>query len=191
MMMTAPTPDDEALEEGLHAAIFDLPGDMHAYLLIDASCSPDIHVMLDAFPERAQCLFDGEAGEDLAEVGPWLAELRPHGDLFDWFLAEGWGHDWGVIIQTELEFGRLKTHLKKFLKIEREDGEKNFFKFYRPGHLNTFLPLFDSQQRQKFMRGINAWLFEDQARPNHLLSYRLSSDGELNIGCTNISEVDG
>lgn len=169
----------DAIQEGLSAAVFEPPEDGRAFLLIDASCRPDIHVTLDAFPERAQCLFDGEVGDDLAEVGPWLAELLPNGDVFEWFVSEGWGRDWGVIIRTEQEFGRLKTHLKKFLMVEREDGEKNFFKFYRPRHLNTFLPLFDQPQRQRFMRGLTAWLAEDPVDHDFILTHRLDDTGKL------------
>lgn len=181
MMPDTSTPDEEALAEALHEAVFELPEEMRAYLLIDAACSPDIHVTLDAFPEHARCLFDGEVGGDLAEVGPWLAELRPYGDLWDWFVDECWGRNRGVIIHSRLEFHRLKAHLKKFLMVEREDGEKNFFKYYRPRHLNTFLPLFDLGQRQKFMRGIDAWFTETPEDRRAVLVSRMREDDSLDV----------
>lgn len=130
------------------------------FLLLDAAADPAIHVHLDAFPEPARCLFDGAVADDLAEVGPWLAEPTRHGDLWDWYLEEGWGRDWGVILVSALPAPRLKQHLKKFLNVERENGERNFFKFYRPQHLVAYLPVFDSVQTAQFMRGIDAWIVE-------------------------------
>ena len=160
MLSFLPDPATLALRDRLTDIVFDAPGGVRPYLLLDAAADPSIHVHLGAFPEPARCLFDGETGEALCDVGPWLAEPARHGDLWDWFLQEGWGNDWGVVVQTAMPMARLKRHLKKFLRVERSDGEPMFFKFYRPAHLATYLPIFDDDQRTAFMKDVEAWIVE-------------------------------
>lgn len=142
--------------------------------MLDASISPDIAVCSQAFDEPSRCLFDGAAYEELADVGPWLIELRRYGDAFDWFVGDGWGKNWGIVIQTRLPLARLKTHLKKFIKVEDDDdGQTYFFKFYRPEHLKNFLPEFDPDQQQRFMQGIDAVLAEQTRAPQMLERYAM------------------
>ena len=190
----SPPPEKEALELALDALIFDpVEADedarkaandtqtppLTAYLLLDASISPDIPICVEAFPETARCLFDGAAFEELADVGPWLVELRRYGDAWDWFVADGYGQNWGIILQSRLPLMKLKTQLKKFIKIADEEGNTYFFKYYRPQHLNAYLPGFDQDQRTSFLRGIDAIWAETHQSPETLLHYSLAPDGSL------------
>ena len=190
----APPPEVEALALALEQVTFESleadaaaraeAGDtetppLRAFLLLDASRSPDIPVLAEAFAEEARCLFDGQAFDDLGDVGPWLIELRRHGNAFDWFVEDGWGNDWGIVIQTRLTLARLKVHLKKFIRVEDEAGEVYFFKFYRPRHLNTYLPLFDADQLARFMGPIRAIHAEREGDATILLRHRLEEDGAL------------
>ncbi len=152
---------------------------LRAFLLLDASQSADIPVLAGAFAEEARCLFDGQALEDLGDVGPWLIELKRHGNAFDWFVEDGWGSNWGIVIQTRLTLARLKVHLKKFIRVEDEAGEVYFFKFYRPQHLNTYLPLFDADQLARFMGPLRAIYAEREGDRATLLRHRLEEDGTL------------
>ena len=189
----APPPEQEALELGLEAAVFDpLDADaaalreagdtdtppLRAYLLLDASASPDIAVCIEAFDSPARCLFDGAAFEELAEVGPWLVELRRYADAWDWFVEDGYGNNWGIIIFSRLELMRLKVQMKKFIKIEDEDGATHFFKFYRPRHFNTYIPAFDPAQMTSFARGVTGFMAEDGI-DRHTLRRHVPKDGVL------------
>jgi Domain of unknown function (DUF4123) len=189
--LDAPSPDAEALNEGLAHVFFtpvepyefardpDQPPPLRAYALIDASQSPDIAVCLDAFASPARCLFDGEVGEDLGEVAPWLVELTRFDDAWDWFLAEGYGKNWGILMHSRLELPRLKTQLKRFLKITDDKGQSFFFKYYRPKHLNAYLPVFDNEQMVSFMKGIETVFAESDKDPNKLHQYQLNPKGGL------------
>ncbi|MFK7836761.1 MAG: DUF4123 domain-containing protein [Sulfitobacter sp.] len=200
----APPPEKEAVELALDALIFDpVEADeaarteakdtetppLTAYLLLDASQSADIPICADAFSEPARCLFDGAAFEELSEVGPWLIELRRYGDAWDWFVEDGYGQNWGLALHSRLPLMRLKTQLKKFIKIKDEDGDTYFFKFYRPQHLNTYLPIFDDEQRTSFMRGIDAIFAETEAKPEHLLRYGVGPDGRLETQTLDLIET--
>ena len=186
----SPPPEKEAMELGLDAVVFDPieadkeargpdDGPLAAYLMLDASCSADIPVCAEAFAEPARCLFDGQAFEELGDVGPWLIELRRYGDAWDWFVEEGYGNNWGIVIHARLSLSRLKTHLKKFLKVENEDGEVYFFKYYRPEHFNAYIPVLEYDQRARFMRGIETVFAETHGDPGTLLRHRRGSDGGL------------
>ncbi|AUH33090.1 DUF4123 domain-containing protein [Paracoccus tegillarcae] len=185
------SPDQEALALGLEEIVFapldedeqqrqasdttSLP--LRAFALLDASQSPDIPICLEGFSGPARCLFDGAAYEDMAEVAPWLIELTRHSDAWDWFVEEGYGRNWGILIHSRLELPRLKTHLKKFLKIEDEDGERYFFKYYRPEHFNRYAPGFDGVQRASFWRGIEAVHAESKGNATVLMRHRLNKGG--------------
>jgi hypothetical protein len=186
-----PSPDEEALTTGLAHAFFspvepyefardpDQPPPLRAYALIDASQSPDISICLEAFNSPARCLFDGEVGDDLAEVAPWLVELTRFDDAWDWFVENGYGKNWGILLHSRLELPRLKTQLKRFLKITDEKGETFFFKYYRPKHLNAYLPVFDNVQMASFMKGIETVFAENEKDPNKLHQHRLKEQGGL------------
>lgn len=184
------TPDREALALGLEQIVFGpLEEDerqrqasdttippLRAFALLDASQSPDIPICLEGFSDPARCLFDGAAYEDMAEVAPWLVELTRYSDAWDWFVEEGYGQNWGILIHSRLELPRLKTHLKKFLKIEDEDGERYFFKYYRPEHFNRYAPGFDDAQRAAFWRGIEAVCAESKGDVATLLRHGLGAE---------------
>lgn len=168
----------EALELGLEHYVFDKTDEqMQAYLLLDASANPDIPVILEGFGEPARCLFDGQAFDDLGDVAPWLAEPRRHGGLWDWFFEEAWGQNSGIILLSELPLAKLKTHLKKFLRVEDEEGEVFFFKFYRPEHFNTYIPVLDPPQRASIARGIARVLTEQVNDPKTLIDHVIETGG--------------
>ena len=183
--------DQDALETGLAHVFFspvepyelasapDQPAPLRAYALIDASQNPEIAVLMDAFDSPARCLFDGEEGDDLAGVAPWLVELTRFDDAWDWFVTEGYGRNWGILIHSRLEMSKLKTQLKRFLKITDDQGKTFYFKYYRPKHLNAYLPVFDPVQMESFMRGIELLFAEDDKDANKLVQYRRAPDGKL------------
>lgn len=167
-------PDREARIEMLEKILFE--DGAQPYLLIDAAASPEISTYLEGFSEPARCLFDGVIYDDLSEVSPWLAELKRHGDVFDWFVEEGFGQNWGVFIQSELPLARLKIRLKAHLYVHDENDERLFFKFYRPRALHDFVPVMSDAQRKGFFRGIDAYLAESA---NGLTRMQVDEEGRL------------
>ena len=196
-----PSPEQEALELGLDHLIFEpLEEDeraraevqdeetppLRAYTLLDASQSSDIPICLEGFSNPARCLFDGEAFEDLAEVAPWLVELTRYSDVWDWFVEDGYGNNWGILIHSRLELPRLKTQLKKYLKIDDGEGDVYYFKYYRPEHLNTYLPQFRGDELVRFMKGIEAFYTEDQEDTHKLWQHRLNEEDKLKRGTADL-----
>ncbi|WP_227271935.1 DUF4123 domain-containing protein [Roseobacter weihaiensis] len=152
-------------EDRLRTLLFDLPDNadgepVRSYLLLDAAAAPEIATYAEAFPEPAQCLFDGAAFDDLAEVAPWLIQVESFGDALDWYLDKGWGQNWGVFVQTALPLARLKTRLKSHLFVSSEPQGKMFFKFYRPRTLRDYLPAFEADQLKNFFFKLEAYVIE-------------------------------
>lgn len=197
------SPDKEALALGLEQIVFSPLGEdeqqrqasdmmsppLRVFALLDASQSPDIPIFLEGFSDPARCLFDGAAYEDMAEAAPWLVELTRHSDAWDWFVEEGYGRNWGILIHSRLELPRLKAHLKKFLKIEDEDGERYFFKYYRPEHFNRYAPEFDDAQRASFWRGIEAVHAESKGDATVLMRHGLKTGGLHESGALDVLEA--
>ncbi|MBK4218240.1 DUF4123 domain-containing protein [Paracoccus caeni] len=181
----SPLEEDERQRQASDAMIPPL----RAFALLDASQSPDIPIYLEGFSDPVRCLFDGAANDDMAEVAPWLVELTRYSDAWDWFVEEGYGQNWGILVHSRLELPRLKTHLKKFLKIEDEDGERYFFKYYRPEHFNRYAPGFDDTQRAAFWRGIEAVYAESKGDMAMLLRHGLYGGGKHRRQKFDVSEA--
>ncbi|WP_308917992.1 DUF4123 domain-containing protein [Jannaschia sp. LMIT008] len=182
-----PDPRAEAIELALDALAFEAgplpasPGEgvPDLYLLLDAAADPEIATMLDAFDDPARCLFDGQTLDDLRDVGPWLCQPLRHGAAWDWFVEEGWGRNWGVLIRSRLPMAKVKTRMKAFLRVTDEAGEAFFFKFFRPRNLLDYVPGFEDGQRAGFFRGIDAYVAEDPADPGRAVALSLDGDGRL------------
>ncbi len=168
----------EAREAGLAEALFtpcENDPELRCYLLLDAAASSDIPVCLAGFDAPARCLFDGQTRDELEDVAPWLVQISRHQAVTSWYAEEGHGRDWGIVIHSRLELARLKTRLKRFLRVQDESGQELFFKFYRPRNLNAILPEFEPDQRASFFSGIEAILAEDRGNPD--LLHRHLPDG--------------
>lgn len=175
----AQPPDPDALAEALETEVF-APGETPGhgvYLLLDAARDPEIAVCAEALSDGALCLFDGEAGENLAEVAPWLVPVTSGDDAMDWFLAEGFGRDWGILLAAPGGARRVKTTLKRILMVEDERGEAYFFKFYRPRNFNTYIPMLDHAQALYVMRGLSTVWAEDADAPATLIRYDATPRG--------------
>ncbi|MBS0123538.1 DUF4123 domain-containing protein [Thetidibacter halocola] len=145
------------------------------YLLVDASRSPATRFVIETMTDHALCLFDGEAFDDLAEVAPWLVPLTldARDDVYDWFMAEGYGNDWGVFVLAGAEARKVKTTLKRSLKVVDEDGNELYFKYYRPSVFNTYLPAMEPDQASFILRGIEQVWAEDPDDPARLRRYAI------------------
>ena len=178
--LLTPDPEAEAREAALDRILFaEAPEGCATYLLIDAAADPLIATTLEAFPEPARCLFDGQAFEELREVGPWLVQLQRHGRAWAWFLAEGWGRNWGVLLHSPLPLPKLKTRLKASLRVDNGEGGAYFFKYYRPKHLAAYLPAMSPAQAGTMMRGITTYLAEAPGDPSAVLRLVQGEDGTV------------
>lgn len=173
--------EDAERQDALEAILFANP-DLHVYAVLDASQSSDIPVTLEGLNCEYRCLFDGQVGDDLSTVAPYLVRMTRYSDVWDWFAAEGFGKRWGLMIRTDMSLPRLKTHLKKFLRVKLEDGEKVYFKFYRPEHFAAYVPTFPPEDQSRILSRVECAFCEDETDPDFLLSFKMNAEGELVSG---------
>ncbi len=88
-----------------------------------------------------QCMYSGEAAENMKHVAPYLIELTlpdnldQHSPLnfHENYFEQCWGKNVGVFIRTQAQFETVNKHFKRFLRaIDEETGKWTFFNFYDP-----------------------------------------------------------
>ncbi|PWC17638.1 DUF4123 domain-containing protein, partial [Brenneria nigrifluens] len=89
---------------------------LHTYLLLNAAASPDIAICLEGFSPAYRSLFDVSVLDNLGHVAPYLVQVNAHSDVLDWWLADGYMRQWGIIVRSTLPLIPLVRHFKKFTK---------------------------------------------------------------------------
>ena len=127
--------------------------DPYLYVLLDGARDPAIYPALRRFAaEGAEVipLYQGKAAADLASVAPYLMCFGTNREIFDWFVAEGWGHSWGVLIWSLVTPVVLRDQLRRHVYARREDRSLMLFRFYDPRVLRRVLPRLTPEQLTDF-----------------------------------------
>jgi Domain of unknown function (DUF4123) len=149
------------------------------YMLLDAARDPRIFGWLNEFGETIQqrSLYQGDVGDSLAHVSPYLLRVREDQPDSLRFPEAGFGQSWGLFVTSSGGFDDLRRHLRKFNIVYREDGTPLVFRFYDPRVLRVFLPTCTASELQRFFGPIDAFLVESE-EGDALLRFTLSN-GEL------------
>lgn len=169
---------NEMVSDGLKATVFtpESISDngqeviLNTYLLLNAAASPDIAICLEGFSPIYRSLFDVSVLDDLGHVAPYLVQVDISSDVLDWWLAEGYMKQWGIIIRSPLSVIPLTRHLKKFTKITNA-GRTYFFRFYQPTTFNHFIPNLTQEQLAEFFSPLYAVYAETTDEPEQLMHY--------------------
>lgn len=121
--------------EAERAAFGDAP--LATYAVLDAAKMPYLLTgLLQSSGLRYQSLFQGEAQEELGEYAPYLVELKDGNDftrrLFTGPKGIGglWEKELGIFIRSRADFDALRRHLRKFTKVQDENGKWFYFRFW-------------------------------------------------------------
>ena len=109
---------------------------------------------------QARSLYQGDIGESLANVSPYLLSLPKDEQESCWFAEAGFGQSWGLFVAAFVGFDDLRRHLRKFNIVYREDGTPLVFRFYDPRVLRLFLPLCTADELRRFFGPIESFLTE-------------------------------
>lgn len=122
-------------------------------------------------------LYEGWQGEGLSDVAPYLVQVPPDADAFlDAVLAQGWGDSWGTFLFSTEDFFTVRRHLRRFLKVQSEDGKRLFFRYYDPRVLRSYLPTCTPDELAGFLGPISWWVTEG-LRGETLLRFSRGDDG--------------
>jgi hypothetical protein len=146
-------------------------------MLLDAARDPRIYARLTELGEvvRARSLYQGDIGESLAHVSPYLLALQQGEPNSCWFAEAGFGQSWGLFIATPIGFDELRRHLRKFNIVYREDRAPLVFRFYDPRVLRQFLPTCTAGELRRFFGPIESFLTETAAA-DALVRFTLRGD---------------
>lgn len=128
------------------------------YAVLDAAKVPALPTMLEASGLAHRCLFQGEAGEDLANAAPYLVELEEdHSLTRDLFTSAGmpsnlWDFEPGIYFRTEEAFDDVLSHLRRFTKARDSLGTWFLFRFWDSKVLEALPSILVQANAQRFFR---------------------------------------
>jgi len=144
-------PLTEELRNARTEALTALQQEKPLYALLDAARDRRILSLLQAAPDHHASLFDGEKGQRLADVAPYLVELSPDSQLLEVLVNDGWGDSWGMYLLGLRPFKEVRRRLRRSLMVQDEESDKRlYFRFYDPRVMRTFWPTCTTRQRSEF-----------------------------------------
>lgn len=145
------------------------------WAILDCARDPRIYLALLESGLEFRCLYSGTLPRALEMVAPHLVELSPGSRLTARWLAEGWGQAWGVFLKID-DPSNLRHHLRKFLKVRSDVGQRLLFRYYDPRVLRAYLPTCNQDELQQVFGPIDSFLTESMAA-NGLLEFSVTPSG--------------
>lgn len=133
-------------------------------------------------------LYNGNSEQFLASVSPYLFSVDLQSEFIKWYMLNGWGDSWGVLVYSDIDLKALVKHFRQFLIVKKEDGGQLYFRFYDPRVLRVFLPSCDARQLNEFFGPVDYYICEDED-PSKGLVFSLHK-GELMINNIKKHEVE-
>jgi len=153
--MASPIVSREITVDELRALVIERKG--HAYAVLDACNQPLVLEKADQLPDRAVCLYGGQAREDYYAIAPYLFAVDS--ELFNWIVDKLWKKPWwGIILFAPIELNDLRQHLLRFLKVRGPSDESWYFRFYDPRVLPTFLQTSTQTESKDFFGHIEKFV---------------------------------
>lgn len=137
------------------------PRDATVWAVLDCARDERIFPALQASRLEYLSLYAGQLPETLKRAAPHMVELAPGYRFTRPLLEMGWGHSWGIFIRTR-EPLNLRHHLRKFLRVQDEDGRHLVFRYYDPRVLRAFLPTCDATQLKALFGVVGSYVTEDR-----------------------------
>ena len=132
------------------------------YVLLDAArMEEEIETAKGMNPEF-DSLYRGRSEENLASVAPYIFSLNRGSEFEQWYFEKGWGDSWGILVYSDEDLKTLHKHFRKFLMVQKEDGEELYFRFYDPRVLRIFLPTCDQLQLRELFGPVDFFICEDE-----------------------------
>ncbi len=129
---------------------------LKTYLVADVFHFPEWPHELDELTLRHQCLFSGNAEYQFSETAPFLIELDVENeftrklftfvkDAHESMMIHHWHRPFGVFVRSRLGFEEVYSHLRRFTKLQDENGTWFFRRFWDTQHTYALLPLLISE----------------------------------------------
>ncbi len=132
------------------------------FAVLDAARDERILTILRECVSEARSLYEGFAGEAMADAAPYLVQVGT-GPLLERFVLEGWGRSWGIFLTSSRSFVQVRRHLRRFLIVKDDETENRlYFRFYDPRVFRVFLPIATRRQSVELFEDISQFLMENE-----------------------------
>ncbi|RZL61390.1 MAG: DUF4123 domain-containing protein [Variovorax sp.] len=142
----------------------------NAYALLDMAFDPELIRRLQklASPNRMESLYAGAYdGPDLDTVAPQLISLPADDEnrlpMLQRLLKATDGRPMLSFVTTELSTTEFKAHLQHQIEATTPDGKEWMLRFADTRTLHALLSVFSTDQRKRFLAGIDQWIYFDRA----------------------------
>lgn len=153
------------LHQTLYGGDSDIQTRSKIYALVDPqvrrNVEPADDLQLSELPKVS--LIKGEAREELETVAPVLIDISSGSEIFEQratdpvlssLFTRFWGARSGIFLRSTAELEELQGHLRRFTRIQREDGRWFYYRFWEPCALTYYLCSLRND-----MERISSWFF--------------------------------
>ena len=127
---------------------------------LDAAREDRLPAFLQAYGVEHFSLYEGDGGDQLKDVAPYVALLPKNSQLLPLLMKEGWGKSWGVYFNTQSPLPKVRDHLRRLLTVKDDDGNLLYFRFYDPRVLRVFIPTCTPEESSDFFGPISRFVAE-------------------------------
>jgi hypothetical protein len=164
----------ETLMKSVWKAIAD-DHSLRVFSLQDAAASPRIYPnMILSLTDNA-CLYDGKLPQALMEAAPYIVHLSGSSAYTPWLLNEGWGNNWGILLQSTANLMSLRAHFQRLLIVKDEGGRRFNFRYYDPRVIRSYLPTCKPAELRMLFGPVDKFFVQSQ-KENELLVFSLKAD---------------
>jgi pSer/pThr/pTyr-binding forkhead associated (FHA) protein len=150
------------------------------FAVLDGAIGPAVRDLLNQAGVFYQSLYEGEQSVDLAPFGPYLVEIQKGGKLMPFLIKVGWGKSWGVFLSTQMAFAETRKHLRHFLMVNIEGGQRVIFRFYDPRVMRIFVPSCNAEQRREFFGQIQ-YIFAESDEETIVNRYSVGAEDRYQL----------
>jgi hypothetical protein len=146
------------------------------YAVLDGARDPRVHPLALGCGLPCACLYAGAIPRALAAVAPYAIRLERGHPFTHRLLDDAWGKSWGIFGTTAVDLEAVRRHLRRFLRVQREDGKTMLFRFYDPRVLRIYLPTCTAPELATFFGPFSRFVLEDE-RPSRLVAFARRESG--------------
>ncbi|MEP7279638.1 MAG: DUF4123 domain-containing protein [Bacteroidota bacterium] len=132
-------------------------------ILIDAAVTGHTIGEGKALNEQFVSLYRGLDDEDIEQVGPYLFSFSAGSAFAHWVIDRVWGGRTGVLIKSSAGLEECLLHFQQHLFKKDGRGKDQYFRFYDPRVLKTYLPACDKNELAGFFGPVEKFIMEGES----------------------------
>jgi len=147
------------------------PASVAVFAILDGARDERIFGAVDGTRLQKACLYSGDLPWQMSMTAPYLVQLDREDRFTRYVVANGWGNSWGTFLRTEAGIRQLRRHLRQFLRVRDEAGQRLIFRYYDPRVLRVYLPTCTPSELETFFGPIHSFVMEGDS-PEEILDFR-------------------